>query len=373
MLHRGEQFPHNYNAVSRSAFYTWLNRHFRLGIAEPVVERDYEPLTREQLTVWDAEHQSPKANDPDLERRLLKWLADDAGRQLRQSTESIDQFRNDVGKAIEVLVGRTYEAAGEIEWKLAEKHERDSFIEMVGLLRNTYGEELPVVWLYPKNSKDRVVIWLDDGGKSSLYDADGEIQPYVVKLVAGGATVLGADLLFQGEFLADGKPVSQQRVVSNPREAPAYTFGYNDTLFAQRTHDVLTLVKFVKTAKIEAHPNPKSLAVAGFGAVGPIVAAARALAGSAIDRAAVDTQGFRFGQLLDYRNPLFLPGGAKYFDLPGLLALNAPHALWLAGETSEQLFVLQIYRLAGGEKQLTIFGGNAIDEPREAAAKWLLE
>ena len=45
MLHRGEHFPHNYNAVSRSAFYTWLNRHFKLGFKEPVIERDYEPLT----------------------------------------------------------------------------------------------------------------------------------------------------------------------------------------------------------------------------------------------------------------------------------------------------------------------------------------
>jgi len=31
MLQRGEHFPHNYNAVSRSAFYTWLNQHFKLG------------------------------------------------------------------------------------------------------------------------------------------------------------------------------------------------------------------------------------------------------------------------------------------------------------------------------------------------------
>src|SRR3989441_8000991 len=49
MLKRGEHFPHNYNAVSRSAFYTWLNHHFKLGQKEPVIERDYEPLKREQL------------------------------------------------------------------------------------------------------------------------------------------------------------------------------------------------------------------------------------------------------------------------------------------------------------------------------------
>ena len=35
MLARGEQFPHNYNAVSRVAFYTWLNQHFKLVAPKP--------------------------------------------------------------------------------------------------------------------------------------------------------------------------------------------------------------------------------------------------------------------------------------------------------------------------------------------------
>jgi dienelactone hydrolase len=39
-LKRGEHFPHNYNVVARSAFYSWLNRHFKLGQQEPVIERD---------------------------------------------------------------------------------------------------------------------------------------------------------------------------------------------------------------------------------------------------------------------------------------------------------------------------------------------
>ena len=52
MLHRGEHFPHNYNSVSRSAFFTWLNQHFRLGAKEPVLERDFTPLSGE---VWGTE------------------------------------------------------------------------------------------------------------------------------------------------------------------------------------------------------------------------------------------------------------------------------------------------------------------------------
>ena len=72
---------------------------------------------------------------------------------------------------------------------------------MTGLVHNkTYNEELPVVWLYPKKWNGRVVVWLDDAGKSALYNADGSVKPAVLKLVNAGATVLGADLLFRASF-----------------------------------------------------------------------------------------------------------------------------------------------------------------------------
>jgi hypothetical protein len=410
MLQRGEHFPHNYNAVTRSAFYTWLNQHFKLGFKAPVIESDYEPLSREQLTVWDDNHPAPKAEDPEFERSLLKWLTDDADKQLRASAASLDTLRKEVGGGVEVVIGRTLANAGEVEWKLKDKHDRGGHLEMTGLLHNkTHGEELPVAWLYPKKWNGRAIVWLHDTGKAALYNADGSVKPAVLKLVESGATVLGADLLFQGEFLKDGEPVNQTpgalaaafagapievslapqlallqgaalglvndrrtRVVSNPREFAGYTFGYNHALFAQRTHDVLSLVKFLRTAKVGTHPNPTAVSVAGFGVAGPIVAAARALAGEAIDRAAVDTGGFRFGKLLDYRDPQFLPGGAKYLDLPGLLALGAPNALWLAGEASVPPLVADVYRVAGQGKQLNVFTGEA-SQMEAAAIVWLLK
>ena len=373
MLKRGEHFPHNYNAVSRSAFYTWLNRHFRLGFEEPVIEDDYEPLGRDQLTVWDADHPAPKDSGPDFERKLLKWFATDADEQLRAAAASPDRLRKEIGGALEVLIGRTLDAAGEVEWDRKDKQDRGSFIEMSGLLRNkTYGEELPVVWLYPKQWDGRAVVWLDDSGKAALFNADGSVKPAVRQLVDGGATVLGASLLYQGEFLPDGKPLTQTRVVANPREFAGYTFGYNPALFARRTHDILSIVKFLRTAQVGAHPHPSSVGVVGLGGAGPIVAAARALAGDAIDRAAVDTGGFRFGKLLDYRDPRFLPGGAKYLDLPGMLALGAPHRLWLAGEGADPELVSPAYRAAGKAEHLTTFGGEPSRE-ESAAAEWLLK
>ena len=211
-----------------------------------------------------------------------------------------------------------------MEWQIEDKHDRGNYVEMTGLLRNTtYGEELPVVWLYPKTWNGRAIVWLDEAGKSGLHNADGSVKPAVLKLVNSGATVLGVDMLFQGDFLKDGKPVTQTRKVANPRKFAGYTFGYNDSLFAQRTHDILTAVTYLRNAKVESQPKTSMVDVVGLDNTGPIVAAARAIAGGAIDHAVVNTGGFRFAKLLDYRDPQFLPGGAKYLDIPGLLALGA--------------------------------------------------
>ncbi len=317
LIVRGEHFPHNYNAVTRSAFYTFLNKHFKLGFASPVIERDFEPLTKEQLTVWDEQHPAPKAADPEFERKLLKWFTDDADQQLRTADPKV------LRDGIEVVIGRTYDKAGEVEWTLKDKQDRGEHLEMTGTLANkTYNEELNVTWLYPKQWNGRVVIWLDDAGKS------GMANKQVKELVLGGAAVLGVDLLFQGSELAN-----QNRVVANPREFAGYTYGYNNALFAQRTHDVLTLVSFLRNTKVGTHSSPKTVSLAAFGTqTGPIAVAAFTLASEHLDRAAVDTHGFRFGHVLDYRDPMFLPGGAKYGDLPGMLSLYAPNRRWVKGE-----------------------------------------
>ena len=249
------------------------------------------------------------------------------------------------------------------------KQVHGNYVEMTGLLRNeTHGEELPVAWLYPKQWNGRAVVWLDDSGKAALFNADGSVKPEVKSLVDSGATVLGADLLFQGEFTKDGQAAKQNRVVANPREFAGYTYGYNHALFAQRAHDVLTLVKYLRSYETNPnHPAPKSVDVAGFGGTGPIVAAARAVARGAIDHAAVETGGFRFGKLTDYRDVSFLPGGAKYGDVPGLLALNAPGKLWVGGETAPAL-TSKLYSAANAAGSLTA----AAKTDRAAAAKWLL-
>ncbi len=183
-----------------------------------------------------------------------------------------------------------------------------------------------------------------------------------------GATVLGVDLLYQGEFLADGKPLTHTPRVKNPREAGAYTFGYNYAVFVQRVRDVLSAVNYVKN---QPHPGAR-LSVVGLDSAGAWVAAARAQCGGAIDQAVIDTGGFRFGAILDLWDPSFLPGAAKYGDLPVLLALGAPGRVFVAGEAEGGLTLAQSqYQAMNAEKNLTRFSGQP-QKVRSAALDWLL-
>ena len=345
MLHRGEHFPHNYNAVSRSAFYGWLNKHFQLGQTEPVIERDYTPLKASDLTVWDAQHPAPKPQDPEFERRLLRWWKEDAQAQL-SSLRSPQEFESLHRGALEVMIGRSLDEVGEVHWKLRGKQDRDGWLEMTGTLVNAgRQEELPAVFCYPKQQwNGTTVVWATGVGKGGLFRADGSLQPAAQALVDSGATVLGVDLLYQGEFLTDGKSLTQTPKVAEKRESAAYTFGYNSSLFAQRVQDLLSVIQFVS-----AHEKKSSrLVLIGTAGAGPWVAAARALAGKAVSHAVVESGGFRFGQLLDYRHPDFLPGGAKYGDLPALLALSAPAPLMVVGESQGTLEGLRKHYVAVG-------------------------
>jgi dienelactone hydrolase len=362
-LKRGEHFPHNYNAVSRAAFYTFLNRHFALGLPEPVVERDYEPLPREQLTVWDADHPAPRAADPEFERGLLERLTVESDATLTAAAGTVAGLRDVLRPGWETVIGRTFATAGDVAWELTDKTSSGGVVRMTGkLVNSTHGEEVGVCWLHPRDWNGRVVIWLDDGGSAALAAGMGPPAP-VRDLLAAGTTVVAADL-FSPPAEADGR----QRVVKNPREFAGYTYGYNHPLFAQRTHDVLTVVRFLRTAREGDHPPPTSVALVGLGSRGPIAAAARAVAGDALDRVALDTGGFRFGGLLDYRDPAFLPGAGKYLDIPGLLAAAAPRPLWLAGEATVPGVASAAAQVTGGEASITLFAGERSAAPAAAAA-----
>jgi hypothetical protein len=367
-------FPHNYNYVTRALMYRWFNRHLQLGFEEPIVEEHWEPLTAKQWTVWNAEHPIPKP-DAQYETRLTRWMADRSDQQMAELVpkdgKSLQRYRTVIGRAIATMVGRDLPIPGSIQREKVAKENRENFLYFRDLIRlPNAGEELPVISFYPTAApwNNQVVIWIDGRGKAGAFDADGTPNPAVRRLLDAGCSIVAADLLSQGEFLKDD-PLTQTRVVNNPREFAGYTFGYNHTLFAQRVHDILSLVSFVRH---DEH-GPQQVHLVGVNGGGPLVAAARAIAGSAVDRAAIDTEGFRFRQLSSYRDPNFWPGIVKYGDLPAILALNAPYPLWIGGEEGETPAVARAtYQAAGNRAAVVSFKGTGA-AAAQAAAEWLLD
>ncbi len=365
------QFGHNYNYVSREVMYHWFNKHFKLGLSEPILEEDYKPLSIAEMTVWDASHPKPAAGG-DYERSLIKTMTEDSDRQISAlvpgDAASLAKFREVIGGGVEVVIGRGLTPAAALEFGPVTEIDKGQYVENASLLRNKpEEEEIPVIFLHPKKWNQRVVIWVHEAGKAGLYGSDGEPTPAVQKLLASGAAVAGLDLLYQGEFLADGKPLTLPRRVDNKREFAGYTLGYNPALFAQRVHDILSLVSFCRTY---AGETPE-ISLVAFGGAGAWATAARAQAGAAVARAAIDTDGFRFAKLRASGDLNFLAGGAKYGDLPGMLALGAPGELWLAGEGSTAPAVISAtYSAAGGSGKLTTFDGQA-DQKIAAALQWL--
>ena len=365
------QFPHNYNYPSRAVMYDWMNDHLRLNLPPPITEKDYRRLSTPALTVWNDHHPKPPGGD-EFERKLLRWITDRDQRLLADCRKTSAQFREIYGGAVDALIGRNLAAAGTVTFTERQSVDRGNHFEKTGLLRNqTYGEEIPVLFLRPKSSRRHAVVWADELGKRGMYttDADGncQLKPAIQTLLNAGVTVIGADLLYQGEFLTDDQPMTQARKVQNPREAAAYTFGYNRTLFAQRVHDLLSVI-----AGVRATTDLKRLDLVGGRGAGAWVAAAKAQAGDAVTCVAVDSGGFRFLKVSNIYDVNFLPGGAKYGDLPGLLALCAPGKLWLAGEGKEPPSLLrEIYQLAGAVGNLTSFDGAQAREDK--ASEWLLQ
>lgn len=158
--------------------------------------------------------------------------------------------------------------------------------------------------------------------------------------VGRGAIVIAADLFGQGEATADGLPLRENPRVQYPgatdKEAdrwrldPSYAYGYNPAVFARRVHDLLALVAF---ARSPVGPGGARVMLVGDAGAGHWVAATLAALRPwtadrpAVDRAVIITAGFRFAELDNAWHPDFLPGGAKYGDVPALLALSLPTRL----------------------------------------------
>ncbi len=357
------QYKHNYNQVNRMAMYSFFNRHFGLGLDQPILERDYQPLSIEEATVWTGQDSKPSGDQvsESHEIQLLGKMNAGSQRQLEQaipaSPNQLDQYRKIVGGAWETMIGRKLDDVGEVRFSELAQRALDRVRLQSGRIDHVdRQEQLPVLQIEPAAESLGTVIWVTDKGKAAILTNDHLSGP-ARSLVQQGFTLVTADLFGQGDFLPDGQPLTSQRVRSSAdtnfwQKFSGYTYGYNHSLFALRTHDLLTLIKYAKTRHPKIH-------LIGLGRVaGPLVAAASSQASGAISSVIVDARGFRFASVDRRDDPMFVPGSVKYLDLDGLLSLTAPARLTVFGNLESEI-VDRVYQASGAANRLEFVSAAA--------------
>ena len=406
--HFDNQFKHNYNAVARSHCYRFLDRHFDLRQAAPGDEADFDLLPPEAITVWDTTHPLPigTTTGDDHQRQVCRVWTADADQEILpllspHDERTLARTRELLGGASAVMFGRTIPSATEVAFESS----KPAAGVAVGLvIYKPHGERIPVVVLRPTAWNGGVVIWPHPQGKNGLFtkpttggkpdrgavgSSIGQPTAAVRLLLDRGLTVVAADLCGQGESCVDGLPLVEnpQACYPEPPESdadrwklsPVYFYGYNDSLYSRRVHDLLTLVAFVRSD--QEHPAT-SVSLVGQVGAGHWVAGALAAAQTwstaspgrgGIDSAVIETGGFRFEKLPSVRHADFLPGAVKYGDLPGLLALAAPVRLFIDDPDPEVAKNLAAcYRAAGCEHMLQVSKqGGVSNGPPESPPAWI--
>ena len=382
ILYEFPQFPHNYNQPSRESMYTWLNRHFELGIETDehgrVREQPFELISNSDLTVWTPTRPKPEVDKLEFENKLMAWQTRDTGEQLAKlvprDAATLAGFRHVVGGAMQTIVD--YENSNaendvtlDFDKTIAAANEQNATQNSQNTKQNVANQIAAALADKPKFQSGRhvvIVVTCDGFDKNDVISAktnNGELL--VVPLSLIGQTpqtpMIKAPLFAkQGN---DDVGMAYQYL---------YTFGYNDSLFVRRAHNIISAVK--QAGRQYGTPDkPCNISIIALDGAGKWAVTAASQLVSAQSNIAqtdtlrtkqanisrttaaettwqlgslvVDTAGFRFANVDAVDNPDFLPGGAKYFDLPGMIALCAPVPMLLLGEAETPEVVAAIYKV----------------------------
>jgi dienelactone hydrolase len=369
------QFEHNYNYPSRAAMYEWMNRHLALERPTPVVETDFKPLSREEMSVWNDDHPAPTGDavGESYERTLVRQMTDEARRRFEalrpqaNRPETVKEFERVIGGAWDTLIGRTLPERGEVEFKAQRRDEKEDYTTVHGLVVFAKADEqLPAVVLLPSQRNGGTVIWLDERGKQALFTDNGQPTAAVKKLLEAGSAVVGVDLLYQGDFLRAGG-AEGRLAIKHPRNFAGFTYGYNYPLFVERVHDVLSTI----AAARDRGRGDGKIHMVGFGPAAGWAAAAAAQAGEAVASLTVDS-GFRFADIKDLTSQHLVPGAVKYGDVDALLALAKPKSITIYGRAEAPLAQVAC-SLRGDRTKLVFVDDQKQDAKAEDAARRLAD
>ncbi len=293
-LYPAAHFPHNYNHVARVGMYGWINKHFKLGFKEPVLERDFTWKGKDDLHVWDNDHPQPEGGEA-FERKLMKSFRDNIDKQYSSMLES-----GKVKELREILLS--------------------GFQVCLGL---TTGAVAPASGGGDKNSLSIELSSESDGKWALRKLKESETAPVVITVSDGKGSTRYAAVLLGMRMKDDGKFVemTSQPLVPNPRLAAAYTYGYNRPLLANRARQLgATLAWLAKenpgwTYTLEGQGASSAIAAGG------AIVAQQLKVGQV--KLKITPAGFRFAKVDSIRDPSFLPASARYLDLPGMVSCFA--------------------------------------------------
>ncbi|GAB4139585.1 MAG: hypothetical protein Tsb009_08560 [Planctomycetaceae bacterium] len=345
------QFKHNYNQVAREMMYEWFNEHLKLGHKSPIKERDFNPISAAELSVWTADHPQPK--DAKSAAQLRKYLTEVSEKQFEElipkTKAVVKRYREIVGGAAEVMFGGRPDGSNMSEIIESEKVEQHSNIRIKNylILRKKENEHVPVVIVSPTGTKyviKEVLMWIKDKGRMHIFDKNHKLTSPAQKVINTGRFLSTASLF--------------DKFTSPNGNYVGYTFGYNYPLISNRVRDSLTI--FAPKWKKR---NGK-IVLAASGEVAPSVLLASGLIRDRLDKIIIDLNGFSFSKIKSTSDPNFLPGALKYGGIGGLAALAAPTELVIYGTKGipqhELAPLIQMYKVTGGK--LTLHPGKLTDD-----------
>lgn len=276
-LFAATHFPHNYNHVARVGLYGFINRHFGLGLNEPVLEHDFEVLRRDELTVWDKDHPAPSSG-PSFEASLLKNWAADVDATIKKSPELAKQ-------GWDILLEPANTIAKTLTVRKAKSENGDQRIEVVNSAGGVVGE-----LTIPKAAN----------GKTKA-----------IQLVAKqdeNSSTTNSSLLIRDAYGFEDS--AQQAVVKNPRPAASYTYGYNAP---QAIRKLAVLVRVVDELAADSK-GAGATSVQGEGELGFMAQAAKQLRPTLVEVPA-NNGTFDFTTVDTIRHPMFVPGALRFGSL----------------------------------------------------------
>ncbi|MCL2118829.1 MAG: hypothetical protein FWH27_10435 [Planctomycetaceae bacterium] len=342
------QFPHNYNQPARESVYSWINRHFEMGIETDehglVREQPFELLSNNDLTVWTPTHLKPEVTGLAFEKTLLAWQTRASNEQLAKlvprDAETLAEFRRVVGGAMRTIVDYagskgendvTLDFESATNETLTQKND-DAKQGLVQRIANALLQK-------PKFQSGRhlaVVV---------TCNGFGETEPIVT---VDKLTIIPLSLIGQ----KPQQPMTKAPLFTKQGNDDVglayqylYTFGYNDSVFVRRVHNIISAVEQTR----ETYGESCTVTLIALDGAGKWAALAASQLGTKVDSLVIDTAGFRFENVDAIDDPDFLPGGAKYFDLPGMIALCAPTPMLLLGEKEIPEVVAATYKAANAE------------------------